>query len=329
MTQSETNAGPLAARVPRLGIAICLAGTVFGAWAAGATNPPEPSEKIPRQIPYRGILDLNGAPAPSGTVPMKFELFTNPQSAKREAALWSDSPNVPVQDGQFSAALGDDPRNPIPATAFKQPSLYLQVTVNGQLLAGRQRLLTVPYAQFSGASASPPVGTIVAWLADELPDGWRICNGDYLSTAEYPRLYQVLGTKYGGGADTFRLPDLRGTFLRGLDLGAQRDADGANRTLGSSQGDSTRLPNQGLTAATVSLTHSHAYVDGYFAEFWCHDRNDGVRGTGSKGDSDNSICERWMTTAQVTQDHVHAVYGGDAETRPANVAVNWIMKVSD
>ena len=60
------------------------------------------------------------------------------------------------------------------------------------------------------------VGTIVAWAAETLPDGWLWCNGQLLTVAAYPDLYNVLGVVWGGSAGTnFNLPDLRLVFPLG------------------------------------------------------------------------------------------------------------------
>jgi microcystin-dependent protein len=43
------------------------------------------------------------------------------------------------------------------------------------------------------------------------PKGWAACDGQLLLTDEYPELFSILGTCYGGDAETtFALPDLRG-----------------------------------------------------------------------------------------------------------------------
>jgi microcystin-dependent protein len=46
---------------------------------------------------------------------------------------------------------------------------------------------------------------------DTTPDGWALCDGQLLAVSEYPLLYQLIGTTFGGDGDTtFALPDLRG-----------------------------------------------------------------------------------------------------------------------
>lgn len=66
-----------------------------------------------------------------------------------------------------------------------------------------------------------PVGSIVAFGGGTgvVPEGegWMVCDGRELTVQAYPELHAVLGRAWGvGGAGTFRLPDLRGQFLRGV-----------------------------------------------------------------------------------------------------------------
>lgn len=82
-----------------------------------------------------------------------------------------------------------------------------------------------------------PVGSLIIWPTSTPPAGYLECDGAALSRTTYAALFAVLGTTYGQGAGTqasttFRLPDLRGEFIRGWDHG--RGAD-ANRTIGSAQ----------------------------------------------------------------------------------------------
>ncbi|HQP48901.1 MAG TPA: phage tail protein [Spirochaetota bacterium] len=72
-----------------------------------------------------------------------------------------------------------------------------------------------------------PIGTIVAFGGPEscIPDGWLFCDGDVLSSSEYEDLYNAIGTRWGGDGNTFRIPDLRGRFLRGLDKSGIIDRD--------------------------------------------------------------------------------------------------------
>ena len=90
----------------------------------------------------------------------------------------------------------------------------------------------------TATAVSVPVRTILPWPSASLPpveggeQKWAECNGVSLLQAGYPDLFTQIGTAYGGGAATFRLPDLRGEFIRGLDSGRGIDA---GRTIGSWQ----------------------------------------------------------------------------------------------
>ncbi len=57
-----------------------------------------------------------------------------------------------------------------------------------------------------------------------------LCDGRPLSIYLYPELFAALGYVYGGGGDTFIIPDYRGYFWRGVDAGAHVDPDLDKRT---------------------------------------------------------------------------------------------------
>jgi len=56
----------------------------------------------------------------------------------------------------------------------------------------------------------PYLSEIKLFAGDFHPAGWRFCEGQELSISQYPTLFQLLGTTYGGnGVTSFKLPDLR------------------------------------------------------------------------------------------------------------------------
>ena len=58
-----------------------------------------------------------------------------------------------------------------------------------------------------------PVGAILPHAAaiGNVPDGYLLCNGHYVSRNGYSELYEVIGTNYGSSVATdFRLPNLTG-----------------------------------------------------------------------------------------------------------------------
>lgn len=72
-----------------------------------------------------------------------------------------------------------------------------------------------------------PVGMIMWYTATQAPDGWLICNGQrILKEGDTLKLYQhlkgVTNTPWNDG-DIVKVPDLRGRFIRGNNLGVGRD----------------------------------------------------------------------------------------------------------
>jgi hypothetical protein len=98
---------------------------------------------------------------------------------------------------------------------------------------------------------SIPPGALMMWGGAEvsLPVGWIICQGQELSTEEYPDLFNAWAYGWGGAGAVFRAPDGRGRFFRGVDGGAGVDPGAGDRValhsggntgddVGTYQGDS-------------------------------------------------------------------------------------------
>jgi phage-related tail fiber protein len=178
---------------------------------------------------------------------------------------------------------------------------------------------------------SPPVGTIVLFASDAaaLP-GYRLCNGDAIDLSTpagdpYRGLFAVIGTTYGdAGPNTFRLPDLRGEFLRVLDQGRGIDV---GRRVGRPQPAGTALPTNPFATDTADAHTHQVDADG--------DHNHGGPWVGGRGGShprgDEHGCPDDARQLGGSGNHVHAlqpdgrhahrILGGDQETRPRNVAL--------
>jgi microcystin-dependent protein len=83
------------------------------------------------------------------------------------------------------------------------------------------------------------VGMVAPFAAVDPPAGWLACDGAMISRTDYANLFARIGTVFGAGngATTFRLPDMRGEFIRGWDGGSGVDPA---RAFGSAQGDAIR-----------------------------------------------------------------------------------------
>jgi microcystin-dependent protein len=179
-----------------------------------------------------------------------------------------------------------------------------------------------------------PTGTVLPFAGEiqetSLRDfGWLLCNGQQLDRAQYPDLFRVLGTRFGGdGIPYFNLPDLRGQFVRGTDRGTHRDPDAATRgttssggaigdRVGSSQSWATALP---AAAAVTAVSGGHAHTgehlpSDYYLAAHAITGNHAATWVGG------------TTVVETAGSHTHEVAGaGDKETRPDNICLHWIIK---
>lgn len=98
--------------------------------------------QAPTAIPFQGLLlDDVGAPI-TAAVDLDFELF---DAITAGASLWSEShADVPVVDGVYSVDLGSSV--PVTPDLLAGGAVFLEITVDGETLAPRQQLLSVPFA---------------------------------------------------------------------------------------------------------------------------------------------------------------------------------------
>jgi hypothetical protein len=182
------------------------------------------------------------------------------------------------------------------------------------------------------AHRSVPPGTVIAFAGSTVPDGWLLCDGRPVNRSDYPELFQVISSLYGRGSSEqqFRLPDYRGVFLRGVDGGAGIDQNLADRRppselskqlgyLGSFQGFATARPSRPFKT-DVAGRHSHGggslvMSDGQWT----------ASGMDNHGPDETNLRKR--LPIEPSGEHSHTITeGGDQETRPVNVTVNYIIK---
>lgn len=97
-----------------------------------------------------------------------------------------------------------------------------------------------------------PTGSIFMLPTDQVPFGYKACNGEWLPVNTYFALYHVIKDSFGErdqeGQKQFRLPDYRGSFLRG-----NKD----NRRYNDKQNDTTRMPRNNSFITLNSGSHDH------------------------------------------------------------------------
>jgi microcystin-dependent protein len=194
-------------------------------------------------------------------------------------------------------------------------------------------------------SLKVPVGTVGAYggdiagarLAELREEGWLLCDGQgYPPRDDYAGLFGVIGYLFGvDGRENFRVPDLRGVFVRGADHGRHTDPDAGERStgdkVGSMQGYATGLPIKVfVTGVPLKPTSPPSSIDesGNHTHATPHIPND----------DHNTACalpsapdaQEWNDDAPTTTKagtHSHTVAGGgDAETRPYNLYLYYIIK---
>lgn len=92
------------------------------------------------------------------------------------------------------------------------------------------------------ATISLPAGAVMSFAMNSAPAGWLAADGtEYAKTGTYATLFAAISTTYGetngsGGVGTshFRVPDLRGYFVRGSGTNSDGTAAG---TFGAKQAD--------------------------------------------------------------------------------------------
>jgi microcystin-dependent protein len=152
---------------------------------------------------------------------------------------------------------------------------------------------------------------IMMWGGNEsnIPPGWLLCDGSALNQAQYADLYAAIGTNFGAQppAGDFYIPDLRGRFVRGQDLGLGRDPDAGTRT---------DMQNTSLTAgATVGSLQGDAFQS--HAHTYTMFPAPSQAGNGIAGGS------YWAVQDGVAT----GTAGTSAETRPVNVYLIYIIKI--
>ena len=201
------------------------------------------------------------------------------------------------------------------------------------------------------STVNPP-GLVAAFAGPVVPAGWLPCDGSAVSRSNYAALFTAIGTVHGSGdgASTFNLPDYRGRFLRGVDGGSGRDPDSALRAsageggnsgdkVGTLQSSATGLPRTGYSLSSAGM-HNHSGLTGTesivggveASEFVFYNVvpagtyfgfNPGA-GYYFARTGDNGLGH--VHSVQSDGTHVHTVTGGDSETRPVNVYVQYIIK---
>lgn len=188
------------------------------------------------------------------------------------------------------------------------------------------------------------VGSVSAFARSTAPAGWLKANGAAVSRTTYAALFAAIGTTFGAGngSTTFKLPDLRGEFVRGWDDGRGVDS---GRAFGSWQADDNKSHTH--TASTGSDAHTHTW-SGTTSSAGAHTHNVNRAQNNGVGTMTNRVitanADGGIATAAAASagDHTHTVSGttssdshthtvsvvadGGSEARPRNLALLTCIK---
>ncbi|STN36232.1 variable tail fiber protein [Escherichia coli] len=270
--------------------------------AAAINNDPNFSTTINNALAQKAPLSspaLTGTP----TAPTAAQSVNNTQIATTAfvksaiAAMVGSAPAALDTLNELAAALGNDPNfatTMLNALAGKQPLDNTLTNLSGKDVAGLLAYLGL------GEGSALPVGVPVPWPSATPPTGWLKCNGAAFSAEEYPELAKA----YPSG----KLPDLRGEFIRGWDDGRGVDTGRA------------------ILSAQEWLTGSHCH----YIRSWDAWNNTVLEPNDRQGDSllstDNAVQEGAINGRFTSK--YRTEFSGGNETRPRNIAFNYIVRAA-
>jgi len=174
----------------------------------------------------------------------------------------------------------------------------------------------------AGAPVALPVGTVLAFAGvlerQATPlwaQGYLVCDGSPLLVSEFYELFLAIGYQYSqaAGGGTFQLPDLQGSFLRGLDPTGKIDPDHGDRKLVNG----TSGPNVGSVQQSAFQLHEHDYAPAT------------PSGATAPGSSGTVGAGTTPTSAVVQGSGKYAPLTSEQETRPINTSVYYIIKYTN
>ncbi|WP_151946586.1 phage tail protein [Aliarcobacter butzleri] len=168
-----------------------------------------------------------------------------------------------------------------------------------------------------GGSVS--IGSIetFAGVAAKIPEGYLLCNGQEVSRTTYKDLFDVIGTTYGSTTGTtFKVPDLRGEFIRGFDGGRGVDS---GRTFGSWQKGTANAANDKYEGHGIIIEANAENNLQLIRESVGLDKADYIHYT-------NIRAMFFSASTGIEYDFMNNPSWGGGTTRPRNVAMNYIIK---
>jgi len=168
--------------------------------------------------------------------------------------------------------------------------------------------------------AGVPSGAVFCIAVASVPSGYLECNGQSVSRTTFAALFAVIGTQYGSSSgSTFKVPDLRGEFIRGFDNGRGVDS---GRSVASSQSDQNKQHNHSASSSSNVSDPGHTHTANY-------GQGNLVSSGGAFGLRDSGTANRINSNNTGISVSTSTSIGNDGgnETRPRNIAMMYVIKV--
>ncbi len=281
---------------------------------SGVFSPQQANAQTPGEISYQAVIrDANDSLITNQSVGMQISIL---EGSPEGEVIYSEIQNPTTNsNGLISVKIGGDANfNNID---WSSGPYFIKTETNieggnNYTITGTSQLLSVPYALHAKTAssiqqpgASVPVGSVISFAGENIPENYLICDGSEISRTEYSELFTALGESWGAGdgSSSFNLPDLRGQFIRGVDGSADVDPNKENRTAIHTGGNTGN--NVGTYQQDEFKNHNHTME----------------RGTNMTGGY-NAPC--WAV--DLTSGSFQTDYSGGDETRPKNAYVYFIIR---
>ena len=186
--------------------------------------------------------------------------------------------------------------------------------INGVTLQGNMTLEDLGITNIMNKSAGTPVGEIISFMGNTVPENYLACDGSAYNITDYPDLANFFNEQFGAvnyfggdGVTTFAVPDLRGEFLRGT--GTAKRNTGTGLEVGKHQ-DGTKHSNV-FPANTNSL---YAYKTAANANQYVQNADVGV------------IATRQTYSINLPETACSGNGLATFTSRPTNTSVMWCIK---
>ena len=177
-----------------------------------------------------------------------------------------------------------------------------------------------------------PSGAVFCIAVATVPSGYLECNGQSVSRTTFAALFAIIGTQYGANnSSTFKVPDLRGEFIRGFDNGRGVDS---GRSIASSQSEQNKQHNHSASSSSSVSPSSH----GHSSSKLDNNRVFGFKQTGANQDGDTSPfgspgtipgfnISNLVNNTTLSVSTSTSIGNEGGENRPRNIAMMYVIKV--